>query len=86
MQFEGTAFPPKSSERHQARLDVAQANSLSLVVADDIFSCDQQHADITAPVGNLPVRLKLDLLFASNHRDTSSVRSVTKTQPLASLN
>ncbi|WP_199435839.1 M48 family metallopeptidase [Vibrio owensii] len=59
MQFEGTAFPPKSSERHQAKLDVAQANSLSLVVADNIFSCDQQHADITAPVGNLPVRFKL---------------------------
>ncbi|MEL7414149.1 MAG: Zn-dependent protease, partial [Pseudomonadota bacterium] len=42
MQFKGTAFPPKSSERHQAILNVAQANSLSLVVADDIFSCDQQ--------------------------------------------
>lgn len=59
MQFEGTAFPPKSSERHQAKLNVAQANSLSLIVADNIFSCDQQHAEVTAPIGNLPVRFKL---------------------------
>ncbi len=59
MQFKGTAFPPKSSERHQAILNVAQTNSLSLIVADNIFSCDQQHAEVTAPVSNLPVRFKL---------------------------
>ena len=59
MQFEGNAFPPKSSERHHATLDVAKSNALSLIVADTIFSCQQQHVNISAPVGNLPVRVKL---------------------------
>jgi len=58
MLFDGVAFPPRSSERHPAQLDVTQANALSLRVDGKIISCDQQCADVSAPVGNLPVRFK----------------------------
>ncbi|MEZ8102729.1 M48 family metallopeptidase [Vibrio bivalvicida] len=58
MLFDGVAFPPRSSERHPAQLDVTQANALSLRVDGKIISCDQQYADISVPVGNLPVRFK----------------------------
>ncbi|WP_333005644.1 M48 family metallopeptidase [Vibrio coralliilyticus] len=58
MLFDGVAFPPRSSERHLAKLDVTQANALSLRVDGKIISCDQQYADISVPVGNLPVRFK----------------------------
>ncbi|MCG9680571.1 M48 family metallopeptidase [Vibrio sp. Isolate24] len=58
MMFDGVAFPPRSSERHPAKLDVTQANALSLRVEGQIISCDQQYAEISVPVGNLPVRFK----------------------------
>ncbi|CAH0526648.1 M48 family metallopeptidase [Vibrio hippocampi] len=59
MQFEGVAYPPKSSERHKAVLSVEQANTLSLSVVGNIFSCELNSAEITAPMGNLPVRFTL---------------------------
>ena len=55
MLFEGVAFAPRSSERHFAQLDVSQANHLSLKISGDIVSCDLEHADISAPLGKLPV-------------------------------
>ncbi len=58
MLFDGVAFPPRSSERHPAKLDVSRANVLSLRVDGKIISCDQRYADISVPVGNLPVRFK----------------------------
>ncbi|MCG9684967.1 M48 family metallopeptidase [Vibrio sp. Isolate23] len=58
MMFDGVAFPPRSSERHPAKLDVTQANALSLRVEGQIISCDQQYAEISVPVGSLPVRFK----------------------------
>lgn len=56
MLFDGIAFAPRSSQRHIAQLDVSQANQLSLRVDGDIISCDLQYADISAPLGKLPVK------------------------------
>ncbi|UUM30943.1 M48 family metallopeptidase [Vibrio japonicus] len=59
MRFLGVAFPPKSSLRYEAELDTTQANVLSLRVDGMIFSCDLMRAEISIPVGNLPIRIKL---------------------------
>ncbi|MGY5614763.1 M48 family metallopeptidase [Vibrio brasiliensis] len=56
MRIQGTAFPPRSSVRYEAELDVSQANFLSLRVGGDIISCQQQEVEISVPVGNLPIR------------------------------
>lgn len=56
MRIQGTAFPPRSSVRYEAELDVSQANFLSLRVDGDIISCQQQDVEISVPVGNLPIR------------------------------
>ncbi|MGD8111886.1 M48 family metallopeptidase [Vibrio sp. TRT 17S01] len=56
MRVQGTAFPPRSSIRYEAELDVSQSNCLSLHVNGDIFSCQQQDVEISVPVGNLPIR------------------------------
>ena len=58
MRMKGSAFPPRSSVRHDAVLDTTQANYLSLWVDSDIISCEQQRVDISVPVGNLPIRFK----------------------------
>lgn len=59
MRFLGVAFPPQSSLRYEAELDTTQANVLSLRVDGMIFSCDLTRADISIPVGNLPIRIRL---------------------------
>lgn len=59
MRFLGVAFPPQSSLRYEAELDTTQANVLSLRVDGMIFSCDLTCADISIPVGNLPIRIRL---------------------------
>ncbi|NOH71795.1 M48 family metallopeptidase [Vibrio pectenicida] len=56
MLFDGTAFAPRGSQRYIAQLDVSQANQLSLRVDGDVISCDLQYADISAPLGKLPVK------------------------------
>lgn len=56
MRIQGTAFPPRSSVRYEAELDVSQANFLSLRVDGDIISCQIQDVEISVPVGNLPIR------------------------------
>lgn len=56
MRIQGTAFPPRSSVRYEAELDVSQGNFLRLRVDGDIISCQQQDVEISVPVGNLPIR------------------------------
>lgn len=56
MVIQGTAFPPRSSVRYEAELYFNQANLLTLNVNSDIISCQLQEADISVPVGKLPIR------------------------------
>lgn len=58
MLISGTAFPPKSSVRYEAELDVTQPDCLCLHVDDLIVSCDMKYVDISVPVGHLPIRFK----------------------------
>lgn len=54
--IQGTAFAPRSSERHEAMLDLSQANFVALHINGDIISCEQHHVTVSDPVGNLPIR------------------------------
>lgn len=74
MRVQGTAFPPRSSIRYEAELDVSQSNCLSLYVNGDIFSCQQQDVEISAPVGNLPIRFIFpsDWMFVAERTDEVS--------------
>lgn len=56
MVIQGTAFPPRSSVRYEAELYFNQANLLTLNVNSDIISCQLQEADVSVPVGKLPIR------------------------------
>ncbi|MDN3608257.1 M48 family metallopeptidase [Vibrio ostreicida] len=56
MRMDGIAFPPRSSVKHDAVLDVSQTNRLSLCVDGQIMDYDLQQTNISAPVGNLPIR------------------------------
>ncbi|MFA0414309.1 M48 family metallopeptidase [Vibrio renipiscarius] len=56
MRLSGTAFPPKSSVRHPAWLDVSQVNSLDLVIDGQIITDDLRNIEVSVPVGQLPIR------------------------------
>ncbi|GHY22820.1 M48 family metallopeptidase [Vibrio cholerae] len=59
MRITGTAFPPRSSLRCEAELDLSQTHFLALHVDGEIISCAQSDAKISAPVGKLPIRFQL---------------------------
>ncbi len=59
MRITGTAFPPRSSLRCEAELDLSQTHFLALHVDGEIISCAQSDAQISAPVGKLPIRFQL---------------------------
>ncbi len=59
MRLSGSAFPPRSSERREAKVDLSQQGFIDLHVAEDIFTCSIQDIEISESVGNVPTRLKL---------------------------
>ena len=59
MKFKGKAFPPKSSVRHEAELDVSRIDSVALSVADEKLICDLNHIEISESMGHLPDRFVL---------------------------
>ncbi len=58
MHIVGTAFPPHSSERQQARLDVVQGEFCLFVDNHCIFTDDQTLVEVSTPVGNVPIHFE----------------------------
>ncbi|MGL6258450.1 M48 family metallopeptidase [Vibrio sp. WXL210] len=59
MLVNGTAFPPKSSERYAAQLDLAQKEQVCMIVDGERFISAREQLNISAQVGNLPIRFQL---------------------------
>lgn len=56
MRFQGSAFAPSSSVRLVAVLDTSSSTSLCIHTEGDTVCCDSAWVEISAPVGNLPIR------------------------------
>lgn len=57
MRFLGSAFPPGSSVRHSAELEVNSTRKVVLITEKETLECDSNWIDVSVPVGNLPVRI-----------------------------
>ncbi|EGA71828.1 peptidase [Vibrio sinaloensis DSM 21326] len=57
MRFQGSAFPPGSSVRHSAELEVNGTKTVVLVTNQERLECDSNWIDVSVPVGNLPIRI-----------------------------
>ncbi|CAK4069624.1 M48 family metallopeptidase [Vibrio sp. 16] len=58
MRFQGSAFPPNSSVRLAAELDASSSTSLCIVTEEETVYCEVAWVEVSAPVGNLPIRFK----------------------------
>lgn len=59
MLINGTAFAPNSSKRHTAQLDLAQKEQVCLIIGGERFIAAREQLNISAQVGNLPLRFHL---------------------------